>query len=127
MINAMDAMANTSVAARKVTLQLSRVKSGKVEIAVIDGGHGIETGVRNRLFDSFFTTKPKGLGLGLSIARTIPKRMLAVSAPKTIHRAGQSSESDCRRLRRSPLLRRPPPKHRKQARHDRPGPDRSFD
>ncbi len=70
-INAMDAMANTSVAARKVTLQLSRVKGGKVEIAVIDGGHGIEAGVRNRLFDSFFTTKPKGLGLGLSIARTI--------------------------------------------------------
>jgi signal transduction histidine kinase len=70
-INAMDAMANTSVAARKVTLQLSRAKSGKVEIAVIDGGHGIEAGVRHRLFDSFFTTKPKGLGLGLSIARTI--------------------------------------------------------
>ena len=70
-INAMDATANTSVAARKVTLQLSRVKGGKVEIAVIDGGHGIEAGARNRLFDSFFTTKPKGLGLGLSIARTI--------------------------------------------------------
>lgn len=70
-INAMDAMADTPAAARKVTLQLSRVEGGKVEIAVIDAGHGIEAGVRHRLFDSFFTTKPKGLGLGLSIARTI--------------------------------------------------------
>ena len=42
-----------------------------MQIAVIDGGHGIEAGFRNRMLESFFTTKPKGLGLGLSIARTI--------------------------------------------------------
>ncbi len=36
-----------------------------------DAGHGIADDARARLFDSFFTTKPKGLGLGLSIARTI--------------------------------------------------------
>ena len=70
-INAMDAMAETPVAERKVILRVLRFDDGKIEIAVSDAGHGIADHARGRLFDSFFTTKPKGLGLGLSIARTI--------------------------------------------------------
>ena len=70
-INAMDAMAETPVAERKVILRVLRFGDGKIEIAVSDAGHGIADHARGRLFDSFFTTKPNGLGLGLSIARTI--------------------------------------------------------
>jgi signal transduction histidine kinase len=70
-INAMDAMAETPVAERKVILRVLRFDDGKIEIAVSDDGHGIADDARGRLFDSFFTTKPRGLGLGLSIARTI--------------------------------------------------------
>ena len=70
-INSMDAMEETPVDERKVTLQLYRPHQGKVEIAVIDVGHGIEAGASDRVFESFYTTKQKGLGLGLSIARTI--------------------------------------------------------
>ncbi len=70
-INAMDAMAETPVAERKVILRVLRFDDRKIEIAVSDAGHGIADHARGRLFDSFFTTKPKGLGLGLSIARTI--------------------------------------------------------
>jgi signal transduction histidine kinase len=70
-INAMDAMVETPAAERKVILRVLCFDDGKVEIAVSDAGHGIADHARGRLFDSFFTTKPKGLGLGLSIARTI--------------------------------------------------------
>ena len=70
-INAMDAMAQTPGPRRKVVLSVQRVEGGKFEIGVSDAGHGIEQQSRGRLFESFFTTKPKGLGLGLSIARTI--------------------------------------------------------
>ena len=70
-INAMDAMAQTPAAERKVILRVLRFGDGKIEIAVSDAGHGIADDARARLFDSFFTTKPRGLGLGLSIARTI--------------------------------------------------------
>jgi signal transduction histidine kinase len=42
-----------------------------VEFAVRDAGPGIPTADFSRLFDSFFTTKAKGMGLGLSIARSI--------------------------------------------------------
>ena len=70
-INAMDAMAETPVAERKVILRVRRLNDGNIEVAVSDAGHGIADQTRGRLFDSFFTTKPNGLGLGLSIVRTI--------------------------------------------------------
>lgn len=70
-LNAMDAMAHTPVVFRRVTVRVSRRDNRKVEIAVSDAGHGIETGASERMFESFFTTKPNGLGLGLSIVRTI--------------------------------------------------------
>ena len=43
----------------------------RVELAVIDSGHGIEPDKLPRLFEPFYTTKPNGMGMGLSIARTI--------------------------------------------------------
>ena len=42
-----------------------------VRIAVRDAGCGLTPEVESRLFETFFTTKPQGLGLGLSICRTI--------------------------------------------------------
>ena len=125
-INAMDAMANTSVAARKVTLQLSRVKSGNVEIAVIDGGHGIEAGVETGCSIPSSLPSQEGSGLDCRSRGRLPKRMLAVSAPKTIHRAGAIFRVTLPGAQEDPLLRRPLLKHRKQARYDGPGPDRSL-
>ena len=46
-------------------------RDGSVHLAVRDRGPGIEPGLIDRLFEPFVTTKPEGLGLGLSIARTI--------------------------------------------------------
>jgi len=42
-----------------------------VEVSVRDNGPGVPSAIRRRLFEAFFTTKPKGVGLGLSICKSI--------------------------------------------------------
>ncbi|MDX6712241.1 MAG: hypothetical protein QOH96_3257, partial [Blastocatellia bacterium] len=46
-------------------------KSGEVVVAVRDSGKGLDRKDAERIFDPFFSTKPEGMGLGLSISRTI--------------------------------------------------------
>jgi len=48
-----------------------RGKTDQALVAVQDSGIGIDPEIANRLFDAFFTTKPKGTGIGLSIGRSI--------------------------------------------------------
>ena len=70
-VNGMDAMQATPEAARELLVQTRLVEQDLVEIAVVDHGHGIPSEKLPELFDSFFTTKPDGMGVGLSIARWI--------------------------------------------------------
>jgi signal transduction histidine kinase len=70
-VNAMDAMADTHVSLRRVVVRTERRQDGSVEVAVTDRGHGIAPESLAKLFESFFTTKQRGMGLGLSIARSI--------------------------------------------------------
>jgi signal transduction histidine kinase len=70
--NALDAMDDVPDAARQVTLKTERL-GDVVEISVLDRGHGIKPDDMALLFDSFFTTRSKGIGLGLSIVRSIVK------------------------------------------------------
>jgi PAS domain S-box-containing protein len=70
--NAMDAMSNTPQEQRKLVIRTSKPNGdARVEVAVSDSGSGVTSGNLPRLFDSFFTTKTEGMGLGLSIARSI--------------------------------------------------------
>jgi signal transduction histidine kinase len=69
-INGMDAMDGAQVPV-VLEVRTGREGSAAVVVEVIDHGRGIERNALPKLFDSFFTTKEKGLGLGLSIARTI--------------------------------------------------------
>jgi len=71
LLNAMDAMAETPIPRRRVTFRTRRVGEAAVEVAVIDTGSGIAEDRLRHIFDSFFTTKKEGMGLGLSIARSI--------------------------------------------------------
>jgi signal transduction histidine kinase len=70
LINALDAM-DAMVPARRRIVVSTGVAGAMVEITVRDAGPGIPAADFTRLFDSFFTTKAKGMGLGLSIARSI--------------------------------------------------------
>ncbi len=70
-VNGMDAMQATPEAARELLVQTRLVEQDLVEIAVVDHGYGIPSEKLPELFDSFFTTKPDGMGVGLSIARWI--------------------------------------------------------
>jgi two-component system, LuxR family, sensor kinase FixL len=69
-VNGMDAMKDCPEAGRELTVQSKR-GTDEIEIIVTDRGHGIAAEKLHHLFDSFFTTKSEGVGLGLSIARSI--------------------------------------------------------
>jgi signal transduction histidine kinase len=69
-LNAMDAVGEVPEARRTVTVSLAKGDSGAV-LAVRDRGPGIPPAHQARIFDAFFSTKSNGMGLGLSITRTI--------------------------------------------------------
>ena len=69
--NAMDAMRDVPAKDRVMLVMSSRGEDHMVHVAVRDRGHGIPVGSSDRIFDSFYTTKSDGMGLGLSIARSL--------------------------------------------------------
>lgn len=71
LLNGMDAMKETPVALRKLILRSLRKSGDCVMVSVQDNGHGIPPDKLERVFDSFFTTKEGGMGLGLALARSI--------------------------------------------------------
>jgi PAS domain S-box-containing protein len=71
-VNAMDAMSDVDAGSRRLSLKTCRGDGGEgVVVAVVDTGHGIPEELLPRLFDSFVTTRDEGMGLGLSISRSI--------------------------------------------------------
>ncbi|MBW1749711.1 MAG: hypothetical protein JRJ37_03255 [Deltaproteobacteria bacterium] len=70
-INGIEAMADEGHGLREVVVQASRDKSDAVTISVRDNGVGIDEKQGDILFDAFYTTKPEGMGIGLSISRSI--------------------------------------------------------
>ena len=69
-VNGMDAMNETEDTDRHLRVTTRR-NGDCVEVLVSDCGHGIQPEQMPRIFESFFTTKKDGMGLGLSIARSI--------------------------------------------------------
>jgi len=70
LLNALDAVTQYSEERRTVVVTLERSSAGST-ITVRDRGQGVLPEHVAKIFDSFFSTKPRGMGLGLSIARTI--------------------------------------------------------
>ena len=69
--NACDAMADMPSEARALTIRTELDGNNFVLISVCDAGPGIAEGKLEQVFEPFFTSKEKGLGLGLSVFRTI--------------------------------------------------------
>ncbi|WP_426258294.1 PAS domain-containing sensor histidine kinase [Sphingomonas sp. DC1600-2] len=67
--NAIDAVAGQEV--RDITISTCALDNAMVEVSVADTGPGLSPDIAARLFQAFATTKPAGMGLGLSICRTI--------------------------------------------------------
>jgi signal transduction histidine kinase len=69
--NAIDAMASTPAQYRHLALSTNLDGRSAVVLCVQDFGTGISVEYQDRVFNPFFTTKPSGMGLGLSICQTI--------------------------------------------------------
>jgi two-component system sensor kinase FixL len=71
MMNATEAMDHEAPERRKLFLKTHPTDHGAIQVAVRDWGPGIEEEKLDRVFQPFFTTKGAGLGMGLSISRSI--------------------------------------------------------
>jgi C4-dicarboxylate-specific signal transduction histidine kinase len=69
--NASDAMSGVDDRPRQLVIRTEREGNGGVRLSVQDAGVGFEPDSVNKLFDSFYTTKSDGMGIGLSISRSI--------------------------------------------------------
>jgi C4-dicarboxylate-specific signal transduction histidine kinase len=69
--NGVEAMTNVMDRPRRVVIRSQAVPEGSVLVAVSDAGVGIEPKDQKRIFQAFFTTKSRGMGMGLSISHSI--------------------------------------------------------
>jgi two-component system, LuxR family, sensor kinase FixL len=70
-LNAAAAMRNSPSGQRKIIVRTAMLDSRTVNASVTDFGTGIDEHHIDRLFEPFYTTKPEGLGMGLSISQRI--------------------------------------------------------
>ena len=71
LMNGVEAMASITDRPREIVIRSQQPEAGQVLVAVLDSGIGIDSETAERLFSAFFTTKPSGMGMGLSISRSI--------------------------------------------------------
>ena len=71
MMNAAESMAMSSPGDRKIVIETGLAGDGLIRVGVRDFGQGIRQDKINSIFQPFFTTKRTGLGLGLSLSRSI--------------------------------------------------------
>ena len=71
LINAIQAMAGVNGRARELLVRSSLNEADSVVVAVRDSGEGLDPAKADQIFDAFYSTKADGMGMGLSICRTI--------------------------------------------------------
>jgi signal transduction histidine kinase len=73
LLNAVDAMSRVDNRPRELVVRTAR-DEGAVCVSVQDSGVGFPPEDRERLFEAFYTTKPQGMGIGLSVSRSVIER-----------------------------------------------------
>jgi two-component system sensor kinase FixL len=71
MLNAFDAMKDCPINERRVVMQAAQDGAGMTKVSVRDRGTGLGADKLDKIFQPFYTTKRDGLGMGLSISRSI--------------------------------------------------------
>jgi C4-dicarboxylate-specific signal transduction histidine kinase len=71
MMNGIEAMRGVTDRSRELVIRSCPYESDKVLVAVRDSGVGLQSESMEHLFRAFFTTKPKGMGMGLAVSRSI--------------------------------------------------------
>ena len=71
LLNGLDALDEVPEAERRLRIATTHDGLDRVEIVVADSGRGVDPSRREAIFESFHTTKKEGMGLGLSIARSV--------------------------------------------------------
>jgi PAS domain S-box-containing protein len=72
--NASDAMLGSHDRPRPLLIRTEREDGDRVRVSVRDAGVGVDAQSMNKLFDAFYTTKSEGMGIGLSVSRSIIER-----------------------------------------------------
>ena len=70
-LNAVEAMSSVEAGPRELLISTEQTQGNGVLVTVRDFGPGIDPEHLERIFEAFYTTKPGGLGIGLSICRSI--------------------------------------------------------
>ena len=70
-MNAIEAMSSVDERARELVITTRNIEEDQVQVTVKDSGLGIDPDTIDKIFDPFYTTKPGGMGMGLSISRSI--------------------------------------------------------
>jgi len=69
--NSLEAIGNEPGSAGKITIKTRLTADDAIEVTVVDNGPGIDASIVDRLFEQFQTSKKTGMGIGLSLSRTI--------------------------------------------------------
>ncbi|MDJ1174352.1 sensor histidine kinase [Roseofilum capinflatum] len=67
-VNAIDALLNSDVEPKKISIITDRISRNRVQVKIEDNGPGIPKEIHHKIFNPFFTTKPIGEGTGLGLA-----------------------------------------------------------
>jgi signal transduction histidine kinase len=70
-LNALEAMSAARADARRLFIRAGRDGNGDILVSVRDSGPGFPSGMAEKLFEPFFSTKSEGTGMGLAISRSI--------------------------------------------------------
>jgi PAS domain S-box-containing protein len=70
-LNAFEAMSGITDRPRELVITTRNINTAEVQVTVDDSGPGLDPNTMDKIFKSFYTTKPSGMGMGLSISRSI--------------------------------------------------------